>query len=881
MYARHTASSWDGVQKLWLDVSGNGRHAYATKGEVTTIVQGEAPNTWNALVGSTTTAVRFPGSIPADFTICSVTKYNGNARGRIIQASGDNLVHGHYRGNAGVVHHRREWPLYIGWRTPESGVITNRDDWLIMCGTTDGCDMWANGINVCNKAVKGAGAWRTGTDLRINDGAWSGEVSDWAAAEIIVWDVPLNSTELDVVFRYLRNHYALPLALPALPPPSPPVESSMGYLAAHFSLTGKPLEMYPESVSTPVGAHEVTSHGKPSIDTAGYLAFDGVDDYLSLGPKRLGGAMSIGAWIKPANDARSWERMFDAWTTTGGANIAVARYGTSTQCRFHVVVPTFYAGTTTTYRSTYTATSGSGCWEAQSWFHLSASIGDNTMRLFKNGETIATASKVREPQLTTYDNVYVGKSKSSRDANFKGSMFDFYIFGASMMEPGEIFAYAANLEGFSAAPPPYFPAAFTCPFGQSCTAQSFPRCPCHAAECAVSNGNPTTFAFEALQPGCMRITLRYCRSSSSESASALCAKFKTRKQVVKTIGTSGGVIEGDDMPSYGGFGTRVNVPAGALTNDVEIGVGQLDVSEISARLPLNVSLKSSLISLTPYRQSLLEDFVIEIPISHSARSSGTLSVLQVLNTSDTTWAVLPFSRLTYHDSSILMVGVLVSSACVLAVVESEKTPAFRSWMMSGGGPSIDRLYSVALSTTDGAVVAAGAQTNTATFGSEVVTSSGSEDTVLWKINSQGTTLWAVFAGGGGSDSLRGVDVDEFGDIVTAGHFSSTLSSFGFSVLANHGGHDAVIWKLSGQGTPVWAISSAGPGSEYLYSVVVASDLTSASAGYFSSASSCTFGATVFLSPQGNDAVIWRVNHLGGDAAGGFGGGGGINVCRVA
>ena len=46
------------------------------------------------------------------------------------------------------------------------------------------------------------------------------------------------------------------------------------------------------------------------------------------------------------------------------------------------------------------------------------------------------------------------------------------------------------------------------------------------------------------------------------------------------------------------------------------------------------------------------------------------------------------------------------------------------------------------------------------------------------------------------------------------------------------------------------------------SVVVASDLTSASAGNFSSASSCTFGATVFLSPQGNDAVIWRVNHLG-------------------
>ena len=54
-----------------------------------------------------------PGSIPAAFTICSVTRYSGGTRGRILNANGNmagsrNWLHGHHAGKTGV-------NFYDGW----------------------------------------------------------------------------------------------------------------------------------------------------------------------------------------------------------------------------------------------------------------------------------------------------------------------------------------------------------------------------------------------------------------------------------------------------------------------------------------------------------------------------------------------------------------------------------------------------------------------------------------------------------------------------------------------------------------------------------------------------------------------------------------------
>ena len=51
--------------------------------------------------GGTSSRVVFMDAIPATFTICSVSRYDGPNRGRIINGD-DNWLHGHWRGPVGA-----------------------------------------------------------------------------------------------------------------------------------------------------------------------------------------------------------------------------------------------------------------------------------------------------------------------------------------------------------------------------------------------------------------------------------------------------------------------------------------------------------------------------------------------------------------------------------------------------------------------------------------------------------------------------------------------------------------------------------------------------------------------------------------------------------
>ena len=132
------------------------------------------------------------------------------------------------------------------------------------------------------------------------------------------------------------------------------------------------------------------------------------------------------------------------------------------------------------------------------------------------------------------------------------------------------------------------------------------------------------------------------------------------------------------------------------------------------------------------------------------------------------------------------------------------------WAVRGGGTGDpDELYGVAVDAA-GAVVAAGAFRSTAaTFGDVTLTLAGTSDTVLWKLNKEGTTLWAVRGGGAnGAATLKDVTVDGVGDIVAAGYFSATTATFGGETLnknsaRNDGSSDALLWKLSDEGTTLW------------------------------------------------------------------------------
>ncbi|MBA3681322.1 MAG: T9SS type A sorting domain-containing protein [Bacteroidetes bacterium] len=94
-----------------------------------------------------------------------------------------------------------------------------------------------------------------------------------------------------------------------------------------------------------------------------------------------------------------------------------------------------------------------------------------------------------------------------------------------------------------------------------------------------------------------------------------------------------------------------------------------------------------------------------------------------------------------------------------------------------------------------------------------VTSAGSGDIFISKLNSAGNFAWAKTIGGGGNDAANDMFVDASGNVYTAGFFSGTWdfdpSAAVFNLTA--AGSDIYIFKLDANGNFVWAknIGTAG------------------------------------------------------------------------
>lgn len=160
-----------------------------------------AGSSFKHIRGNTRAGINFGNILPADYwTICSLTRYTGGQRGRILNA-GWNWLHGHWNGNAGVAH-------YDQWRTPHWNVgqvdnMGGTDNWLVMCGQNGGDGtMIANRFTNYQWGNRGTG----GPIVYINQGGCcGGETSDYAIAELITWNRALNFDEIYAAQEYLMT----------------------------------------------------------------------------------------------------------------------------------------------------------------------------------------------------------------------------------------------------------------------------------------------------------------------------------------------------------------------------------------------------------------------------------------------------------------------------------------------------------------------------------------------------------------------------------------------------------------------------------------------------------------------------------------------------
>ena len=192
---------------LLLDSSGNNRHAttFGTITQTTASGSGAAGNV-TYIYGNTAAGITWPaGSIPTNFTICSITKYNSEGnRNRILQSPSFNWLHGHHGNKRGVAH-------YEGWITSDSDTGTGPiNNWLVFCsknGSTNPNNVIIDGI-----ALGRTGGGRGGGILTINGNS---EQSDWAFTYLIIWDQLLTDAELKGISTILLIYLidAIPLSI--------------------------------------------------------------------------------------------------------------------------------------------------------------------------------------------------------------------------------------------------------------------------------------------------------------------------------------------------------------------------------------------------------------------------------------------------------------------------------------------------------------------------------------------------------------------------------------------------------------------------------------------------------------------------------------------
>jgi|SaaInl5LU_22_DNA_1037371.scaffolds.fasta_scaffold07156_2 hypothetical protein len=215
----------------WRDLSGKGNHVESSairSGSINLSASAtnenvyDSPSTSNAklgvtpfpfLYGSTGAGLQFPTNMmttTSNYTLFHVARYYkpGDAvptRGRIFDGVTFNWLSGFHSSKSGVAYHHNNW------LTSQTDI--HGDTWVL---STDRRDMYRS--NGTNRTLSGYSNGAS-DQLSINYGSHTGERSDWACAEVIVYDRELTSAEYKAVEAYLNaKYFSTNLEIPSTDP---------------------------------------------------------------------------------------------------------------------------------------------------------------------------------------------------------------------------------------------------------------------------------------------------------------------------------------------------------------------------------------------------------------------------------------------------------------------------------------------------------------------------------------------------------------------------------------------------------------------------------------------------------------------------------------
>ncbi len=180
------------------------------------------------------------------------------------------------------------------------------------------------------------------------------------------------------------------------------------------------------------------------------------------------------------------------------------------------------------------------------------------------------------------------------------------------------------------------------------------------------------------------------------------------------------------------------------------------------------------------------------------------------------------------------------------------------WAVSAGGQLSDYGKDIAIN-SNGEVYVTGYFSGTAYFNSYKITAFGNTDIFVAKLDSSGNWLWAQNIDGDGFDRGNSI-VAEGNNCYITGNFDSNVK-FGSISLTSRGSKDIFVAKLNSSGNWLWAKSAGSTSSDDSYNINIDNNNQNiVITGYFSS--TATFGSINLISAGSRDPFIAKLDTAG-------------------
>lgn len=203
---------------------------------------------------------------------------------------------------------------------------------------------------------------------------------------------------------------------------------------------------------------------------------------------------------------------------------------------------------------------------------------------------------------------------------------------------------------------------------------------------------------------------------------------------------------------------------------------------------------------------------------------------------------------------------LTFSLLILGGFLCAQTPPEWTWALRAGGSGTYHDEGKAITTdASGNIFVTGSFSGSATFGSTTLTSVGARDIFIAKLDPAGNWLWAIKVGNSGQDMGNGIATDAAGNCYVTGSFTTNVY-FGIILLTSAGSYDVFVAKLDTNGNWLWATRAGASGSDVCNGLCTDASGNSYVTGNYSG--TATFGSLSLPPYGNGDAFISKLDANG-------------------